>query len=160
MFVSPAAHCPEQVHCTYLPFWALGMQPRCCYCTRTCPCLLWLYEGHVRLDSSMDRNDQFCSLSSSLTINQLHVSPAAAWSDCVPPLGSLPLHPVTPPLVCCCLGSPAWAQTHSGSYASAACWLYQRTSSCTGVAAGSTQRDRRLPCCKSSTWRQFPSGDW
>lgn len=68
--------------------------------------------------------------------------------------------PVILPSVCCCLGSHACARTCSRSYASAACWWCQCMSSCTGVGAVSTRRGRRLPCCKLSTWRQFPSGGW
>lgn len=73
------------------------------------------------------------------------------------PIGAMP---VTPRWVCCSPGSRAGVRTRSRSCASAACWWCQCMSSCTGVGGGSTQMGRKLPCCKLSTWRQFPSEGW
>lgn len=148
----------QQVHCNDLLFWALSMQAQ--YCAVICPCLLWLplLWGNVRLNSSRHGQEQPILFSSSLTINPLYISLTVARSTLRP----YPISPltVTPPSVCYFLGSRAWARTRSRSYASAACWWCQCMSSCTGVGAGSTRRGRRLPCCKLSTWRQFPSGGW
>lgn len=104
-------------------------------------------------NSSRRGQEQQHLSSSLLTIYQLYISLTVARSTSVhiSPLS------VTLPSVCCCLGSRARVWTHSRSYASAACSLCQCMSSCTGVGEGSTRKGHRLPCCKLSTWRQFPS---
>lgn len=111
--------------------------------------------GFIPNSSRRGQEQQYLS-SSLLTIYQLYISLTVARSTSVhiSPLS------VTLPSVCCCPGSRARVWTHSRSYASAACSLFQCMSSCTGVGEGSTRKGHRLPCCKLSTWRQFPSEGW
>lgn len=151
----------QQVHCTDLLFWPLRMQAQWYCCAGICPCLYWLFSffGHVRPNSSRRGQEPpifvlffIDDKSASYFPDSCQVNPQT--------ISHQPQLPVTLPSVCCCLGSRASARTRSRSYASAACWWCQRTSSCTGVGAGSTRRGRRLLCCKLSTWRQFPSGGW
>lgn len=155
----------QQVHCADLLFWALSMRARWYCCAGICPCLLWLsllWGGgggacQTKFKQTWAGTTNFVLLFVD-NKSALHFpdSCQVITSDRVPSVRS----PVTPPSVCCCLGSRAWARTRSRSYASATCWWCQCTSSCTGVGAGSTRRGRRLPCCKLSTWRRFPSGGW